>query len=142
MFPDIPVCIKVRARSVPVWNQGSCVLRPSSSQGNETRMGKGKGTFEFWSCRYVVLLLESSWFELTLSPQQSQDGSRHFRNRRSQPATRNGTRGCVLLSCQTFGKHLERVLTPTSVPLGLCSLPRPRSDAPRGGQTPLHDRSD
>ncbi|GAA5896303.1 hypothetical protein JCM6882_000977 [Rhodosporidiobolus microsporus] len=29
IFPDIPVCIK----------------------GNETRMGKGKGTFEFWACR-------------------------------------------------------------------------------------------
>ncbi|GAA5844429.1 hypothetical protein JCM9279_006299 [Rhodotorula babjevae] len=29
VFPDIPVCIK----------------------GNETRMGKGKGTFEFWACR-------------------------------------------------------------------------------------------
>ncbi|ORY87412.1 ribosomal protein L10e/L16 [Leucosporidium creatinivorum] len=29
VFPDIPVCIK----------------------GNETRMGKGKGSFEFWSCR-------------------------------------------------------------------------------------------
>lgn len=23
------------------------------SQGNETRMGKGKGTFEFWACRYA-----------------------------------------------------------------------------------------
>ncbi|KAM0748494.1 ribosomal protein L16 [Meredithblackwellia eburnea MCA 4105] len=32
VFPDIPVCIK----------------------GNETRMGKGKGTFEFWSCRARV----------------------------------------------------------------------------------------
>ncbi|KAI5477569.1 hypothetical protein MNV49_006157 [Pseudohyphozyma bogoriensis] len=32
VFPDIPVCIK----------------------GNETRMGKGKGTFEFWSCRAGV----------------------------------------------------------------------------------------
>lgn len=31
VFPDIPVCVK----------------------GNETRMGKGKGTFEFWACRYV-----------------------------------------------------------------------------------------
>merc|ERR1712093_698312 len=31
-FPDIPVCIK----------------------GNETRMGKGKGTFEFWACRAPV----------------------------------------------------------------------------------------
>lgn len=31
VFPDIPVCIK----------------------GNETRMGKGKGTFEYWACRYV-----------------------------------------------------------------------------------------
>ena len=29
LFPDIPVCVK----------------------GNETRMGKGKGTFEFWACR-------------------------------------------------------------------------------------------
>ncbi|KAK4057248.1 39S ribosomal protein L16, mitochondrial [Microbotryomycetes sp. JL221] len=29
VFPDIPVCIK----------------------GNETRMGKGKGSFEFWACR-------------------------------------------------------------------------------------------
>jgi ribosomal protein L16 len=29
VFPDIPVCVK----------------------GNETRMGKGKGTFEFWACR-------------------------------------------------------------------------------------------
>ncbi|SCV69831.1 BQ2448_1225 [Microbotryum intermedium] len=32
VFPDIPVCIK----------------------GNETRMGKGKGTFEFWACRAGV----------------------------------------------------------------------------------------
>jgi ribosomal protein L16 len=32
VFPDIPVCIK----------------------GNETRMGKGKGTFEFWATRYVL----------------------------------------------------------------------------------------
>ncbi|KWU43203.1 ribosomal protein L16, partial [Rhodotorula sp. JG-1b] len=31
VFPDIPVCIK----------------------GNETRMGKGKGTFEFWACRQM-----------------------------------------------------------------------------------------
>lgn len=29
VFPDIPVCIK----------------------GNETRMGKGKGTFEYWAVR-------------------------------------------------------------------------------------------
>ncbi|GAK67082.1 ribosomal protein L16 [Moesziomyces antarcticus] len=29
VFPDIPVCIK----------------------GNETRMGKGKGSFEYWACR-------------------------------------------------------------------------------------------
>ncbi|KAJ7054350.1 mitochondrial 54S ribosomal protein YmL47, partial [Mycena amicta] len=32
VFPDIPVCIK----------------------GNETRMGKGKGTFEFWATRVPV----------------------------------------------------------------------------------------
>lgn len=31
VFPDVPVCVK----------------------GNETRMGKGKGSFEFWACRYV-----------------------------------------------------------------------------------------
>ncbi|TEB31858.1 mitochondrial 54S ribosomal protein YmL47 [Coprinellus micaceus] len=29
VFPDLPVCVK----------------------GNETRMGKGKGTFEYWACR-------------------------------------------------------------------------------------------
>ncbi|KAE9408531.1 mitochondrial 54S ribosomal protein YmL47 [Gymnopus androsaceus JB14] len=32
IFPDIPVCIK----------------------GNETRMGKGKGTFEFWATRQPI----------------------------------------------------------------------------------------
>ncbi|KAH6900949.1 mitochondrial 54S ribosomal protein YmL47, partial [Coprinopsis sp. MPI-PUGE-AT-0042] len=32
VFPDIPVCIK----------------------GNETRMGKGKGTFEYWACRAPI----------------------------------------------------------------------------------------
>ncbi|PWN96346.1 ribosomal protein L16 [Tilletiopsis washingtonensis] len=32
VFPDIPVCVK----------------------GNETRMGKGKGTFEFWACRAPI----------------------------------------------------------------------------------------
>ena len=26
-------------------------------QGNETRMGKGKGTFEYWACRCVFSLL-------------------------------------------------------------------------------------
>ena len=29
VFPDLPVCVK----------------------GNETRMGKGKGTFEYWAVR-------------------------------------------------------------------------------------------
>ncbi|KAH9811220.1 ribosomal protein L10e/L16 [Melampsora americana] len=32
VFPDLPVCVK----------------------GNETRMGKGKGPFEFWACRVPV----------------------------------------------------------------------------------------
>lgn len=32
VFPDIPVCVK----------------------GNETRMGKGKGSFEYWACRCVL----------------------------------------------------------------------------------------
>jgi ribosomal protein L16 len=31
VFPDVPVCVK----------------------GNETRMGKGKGAFEYWACRLV-----------------------------------------------------------------------------------------
>ncbi|KAF8317790.1 mitochondrial ribosomal protein L16 [Cantharellus anzutake] len=33
VFPDIPVCVK----------------------GNETRMGKGKGSFEYWACRHVTV---------------------------------------------------------------------------------------
>ncbi|KAF9508138.1 hypothetical protein BS47DRAFT_1303160 [Hydnum rufescens UP504] len=37
VFPDIPVCVKVPV--LPVFS------------GNETRMGKGKGTFEYWACR-------------------------------------------------------------------------------------------
>ncbi|KAI1798405.1 mitochondrial ribosomal protein L16 [Ganoderma leucocontextum] len=36
VFPDVPVCIKVRH---------PCI------QGNDTRMGKGKGSFEFWATR-------------------------------------------------------------------------------------------
>ncbi|KAI0769744.1 mitochondrial ribosomal protein L16 [Trametes elegans] len=36
VFPDIPVCIKVRV---------------AFRRGNETRMGKGKGSFEFWATR-------------------------------------------------------------------------------------------
>ncbi|TFK22156.1 mitochondrial 54S ribosomal protein YmL47 [Coprinopsis marcescibilis] len=32
VFPDLPVCVK----------------------GNETRMGKGKGTFEYWACRAPI----------------------------------------------------------------------------------------
>lgn len=49
VFPDVPVCIKVR----PPCIQGNrvkltvhCVMK-----GNETRMGKGKGSFEFWATR-------------------------------------------------------------------------------------------
>ncbi|KAH9026291.1 mitochondrial ribosomal protein L16 [Lactarius deliciosus] len=38
VFPDIPVCIK-RGRLA------------NKTKGNETRMGKGKGTFEFWATR-------------------------------------------------------------------------------------------
>ncbi|KAG5642604.1 hypothetical protein DXG03_002502 [Asterophora parasitica] len=47
VFPDIPVCIK--ASTV-----GGIFLSLSideNAQGNETRMGKGKGTFEFWATR-------------------------------------------------------------------------------------------
>lgn len=49
VFPDIPVCIKV-PHSTNIFFSGA--LTPS--QGNETRMGKGKGTFEYWATRYVV----------------------------------------------------------------------------------------
>ncbi|KZO98512.1 ribosomal protein L16 [Calocera viscosa TUFC12733] len=46
VFPDIPVCIKVcsyaRGQDQPL----------RVVQGNETRMGKGKGTFDHWACRY------------------------------------------------------------------------------------------
>lgn len=47
VFPDIPVCIKVRSRMVYEWSYADA----SYVQGNETRMGKGKGTFEFWATR-------------------------------------------------------------------------------------------
>ena len=33
VFPDIPICVK----------------------GNEVRMGKGKGSFEYWACRCVCV---------------------------------------------------------------------------------------
>lgn len=52
VFPDIPVCIKVRRLGLyfsgPSRADGVCI------QGNETRMGKGKGTFEFWATRYAL----------------------------------------------------------------------------------------
>ncbi|KAG2359664.1 ribosomal protein L10e/L16 [Suillus spraguei] len=50
VFPDIPVCIK----------------------GNETRMGKGKGTFEFWATRVptgrVIFEIGGPQLEKTLRP--------------------------------------------------------------------------
>lgn len=47
VFPDIPVCIKVCSRQVFCF-MGILELL---FKGNETRMGKGKGTFEFWATR-------------------------------------------------------------------------------------------
>ncbi len=44
-FPDIPVCIKVCALCCGL------VWMFNAVQGNETRMGKGKGTFEYWATR-------------------------------------------------------------------------------------------
>ena len=29
----------------------------SEYQGNETRMGKGKGTFEYWATRYAIYVI-------------------------------------------------------------------------------------
>jgi len=51
VFTDIPVCIKVgpAAQSARLGR-----LTTRSVQGNETRMGKGKGTFEYWACRAPV----------------------------------------------------------------------------------------
>ena len=37
VFPDLPVCVK----------------------GNETRMGKGKGGFEFWAVRWVFVFVQA-----------------------------------------------------------------------------------
>ena len=48
VFPDIPVCIKVRSLVVV---ELACINATFSIQGNETRMGKGKGSFEFWATR-------------------------------------------------------------------------------------------
>lgn len=49
LFPDIPVCIKVCTR-LQLCSYSSLQLT-CMQQGNETRMGKGKGTFEFWATR-------------------------------------------------------------------------------------------
>lgn len=46
IFPHIPVCVKVR-----VLLHGHGCMYSTRLQGNETRMGKGKGTFEFWAAR-------------------------------------------------------------------------------------------
>lgn len=50
VFPDLPVCVKVCMPStithLLVFSHCSCC-----NQGNETRMGKGKGSFEYWACR-------------------------------------------------------------------------------------------
>ena len=50
VFPDIPVCIKVGCSYVDRAAPPLTLIR----QGNETRMGKGKGTFEYWACRASV----------------------------------------------------------------------------------------
>lgn len=50
VFPDIPVCLKVREQHhTSSWRGVDKLL-----QGNETRMGKGKGAFEFWATRCVT----------------------------------------------------------------------------------------
>jgi ribosomal protein L16/L10AE len=50
VFPDIPVCVKVR----PISRAYFLTRFSNAIQGNETRMGKGKGTFEYWATRCVV----------------------------------------------------------------------------------------
>lgn len=56
VFPDIPVCIKVSLLQIfvhlAIWS--STLILYASVQGNETRMGKGKGTFEYWACRAPI----------------------------------------------------------------------------------------
>ena len=49
LFPDVPVCVKV-CQDVPeiVPHEQLCIFL---LQGNETRMGKGKGGFEYWATR-------------------------------------------------------------------------------------------
>jgi len=46
IFPDIPVCVKASLSSPCLL----CVV-DALQKGNETRMGKGKGTFEYWATR-------------------------------------------------------------------------------------------
>jgi ribosomal protein L16 len=61
VFPDIPVCIKVCRSHFEV---GLLLNIYLTSQGNETRMGKGKGTFEFWATRFVATLLYMCCFQV------------------------------------------------------------------------------
>jgi ribosomal protein L16 len=59
VFPDIPVCIKVRASSA---RATSVELNGHVCRVTKTRMGKGKGTFEFWatSVRFSSLAITAS----------------------------------------------------------------------------------
>lgn len=50
VFPDIPVCIKVTPVPFHYFSLTG-FTNFFFYQGNETRMGKGKGTFEFWATR-------------------------------------------------------------------------------------------
>jgi ribosomal protein L16/L10AE len=69
VFPDIPVCIKVC-----YFLKLSVAAPLTKLKGNETRMGKGKGTFEFWATRYVGWK-RVSLYSLPLLPGYRQDVS-------------------------------------------------------------------
>jgi hypothetical protein len=61
-------------------------------QGNETRMGKGKGTFEFWATRYGPV----SWYALE--------------NSQLAPVSLPGGSSSKLVAFQYVKKLLEKVV--------------------------------
>jgi len=71
VFPDIPVCVK----------------------GNETRMGKGKGSFEYWACRVplgrVVFEVGGGGIREEIAKQGMSFLSRRLRHRRMRRHTPN-----------------------------------------------------
>jgi ribosomal protein L16 len=69
VFPNIPVSVKVGQLVIIV------VLFVTWLQGNETRMGKGKGPFEYWAVRLVLSLEEQRQLELIVVQSANRTGA-------------------------------------------------------------------